>query len=105
MKNLRVGVIGVGGIARTHMPGWKQSPHTEVVASSDINAEALEKWGKNHGISKLYQDYSYGGFTSIVSTLFFSISFNSTETSIEYCLRILGRIRSILSCYSEQCIL
>ena len=56
MKNLRVGVIGVGGIARTHMPGWKQSPHTEVVASSDINAEALEKWGKNHGISKLYQD-------------------------------------------------
>ena len=56
MKNLRVGVIGVGGIARSHMPGWKQSPHTEVVASSDINAEALEKWGKNHGISKLYQD-------------------------------------------------
>ena len=56
MKNLRVGVIGVGGIARTHMPGWKQSPHTEVVAASDINAEALAKWGKDHGISKLYQD-------------------------------------------------
>ena len=40
MKNLRVGVIGVGGIARTHMPGWKQSQHTEVVAASDINANA-----------------------------------------------------------------
>ena len=56
MKNLRVGVIGVGGIARTHMPGWKQSKHTEVVAASDINANALTKWGTDHSISKLYQD-------------------------------------------------
>jgi predicted dehydrogenase len=56
MKNLRVGVIGVGGIARTHIPGWKQSQHTEVVAASDINANALTKWGTDHSISKLYQD-------------------------------------------------
>ncbi len=56
MKDLRVGVIGVGGIARTHMPGWKQSPHTQVVASADIHSSTLEKWGKEHQVEKLYQD-------------------------------------------------
>ena len=56
MKDLRVGVIGVGGIARTHMPGWKQSPHTHVVASADIHHPTLEKWGKEHQVEKLYQD-------------------------------------------------
>lgn len=56
MNDLRVGVIGVGGIARTHMPGWKQSPYTQVVASADIHGPTLEKWGKDHEIPKLYQD-------------------------------------------------
>ncbi len=35
-KKLKVGVIGLGGIANTHMPGWKASTHAEVVAGSDI---------------------------------------------------------------------
>ena len=26
MKELKVGVVGVGGIARTHMPGWADPP-------------------------------------------------------------------------------
>ena len=38
MTKLKVGVIGVGGIAKTHMPGWDESPYTEVIASSDIVA-------------------------------------------------------------------
>ena len=25
-KSLKVGIIGVGGIARTHIPGWNASP-------------------------------------------------------------------------------
>ena len=56
MKDLRVGVIGVGGIARTHMPGWKQSNHTQVVASADIHHPTLKKWGKEYQVEKLYQD-------------------------------------------------
>jgi predicted dehydrogenase len=51
---LRVGVIGVGGIARVHMPGWKLSEHTEVVAGCDINEEVLKTWGKEHMIEKLF---------------------------------------------------
>ena len=55
-KTLRVGVIGVGGIARLHMPGWAASEHTEVVAGCDINEAALQKWGDEHNIAKLATD-------------------------------------------------
>jgi predicted dehydrogenase len=35
-KTYRVGVVGVGGIAKTHMPGWEGSGMAEVTACSDI---------------------------------------------------------------------
>lgn len=50
---LKVGVIGVGGIARTHMPGWAASPHAEVIAGSDISEAALQKWGADNSVQKL----------------------------------------------------
>jgi predicted dehydrogenase len=53
MAALKVGVIGVGGIATTHMPGWAASPHAEVIAGSDVVETALQKWGKEYGVSKL----------------------------------------------------
>jgi len=43
-KIYKVGIIGVGGIARTHMPGWNASGITEVVAACDIAPAALEKF-------------------------------------------------------------
>jgi len=55
-KTLKVGVIGVGGIARLHMPGWAASEHTEVIAGCDINEAALQKWGDEHNIAKLATD-------------------------------------------------
>ena len=54
--NLKVGVIGVGGIARTHMPGWQASQHAEVVAGSDVSEGALASWGAEHGVGKLCAD-------------------------------------------------
>ena len=53
---LKVGVIGVGGIAKTHMPGWAASEIAEVVAGSDVAAPALATWGAMHGVSKLASD-------------------------------------------------
>jgi len=53
---LKVGVIGVGGIARTHMPGWEASPHAEVVAGSDISEAALQAWGSQWGVTRLVTD-------------------------------------------------
>ncbi|MEZ4866041.1 MAG: Gfo/Idh/MocA family oxidoreductase [Caldilineaceae bacterium] len=52
-KTLKVGVIGVGGIAKTHMPGWAASELAEVVAGSDVVESALQSWGAQHGVSKL----------------------------------------------------
>ena len=52
-KTLKVGVVGVGGIARTHMPGWAQSELAEVVAGTDVFEEPLKKWGEENGVSKL----------------------------------------------------
>ncbi|MAS35791.1 MAG: oxidoreductase [Anaerolineaceae bacterium] len=51
---LKVGIIGVGGIVRAHMPGWAASDLAEVVAGSDINEATLQKWGRDHGVQKLY---------------------------------------------------
>ena len=56
MSTLKVGVIGVGGIARTHMPGWAASPHTEVVAGADLSQDALSKWGSDWNVSRLETD-------------------------------------------------
>ena len=53
MSTLKVGLVGVGGISRTHMPGWAASEEAEVVAGSDISGEALEQWGALHNISRL----------------------------------------------------
>ncbi len=55
-KTLKVAVIGVGGIARIHMPGWEASEQAEVVAGCDVNEAILETWGKTHGIEKLTTD-------------------------------------------------
>lgn len=55
-KTLKVAVIGVGGIAKTHMPGWEASEQAEVVAGSDVSAQALEAWGQTHGVSRLAAD-------------------------------------------------
>ena len=55
-NTLKVGVVGVGGISKAHMPGWVASELAEVVAGSDIVAPALEQWGALHGVSKLAVD-------------------------------------------------
>ncbi|GIV78937.1 MAG: hypothetical protein KatS3mg050_3331 [Litorilinea sp.] len=52
-KTLKVGVIGVGGIAKTHMPGWAASEHAEVIAGSDVAPSVLEAWGQLHGVTRL----------------------------------------------------
>ncbi len=55
-SKLKVAIVGVGGIAGAHLPGWKESPDAELVAGCDVNSEALQKWGTEHGVEKLYTD-------------------------------------------------
>lgn len=55
-NTLKVGVIGVGGIAQTHFPGWNASEHAEMVAFADPVAPVLEQTAKEHGITTTYVD-------------------------------------------------
>ena len=50
---LKVGIIGVGGIARTHVPGWNASPHAELAAGCDIREDIVKHWGESNQIKKL----------------------------------------------------
>ena len=50
---LKVAMIGTGGIAKTHMPGWAASPHAEVVAACDVFEPAVTKFGADWKIDKL----------------------------------------------------
>ncbi len=52
-KILKVGIIGVGGISNTHLPGWKASPNAEIVAGCDLREDILPNWGQEHGVKKL----------------------------------------------------
>lgn len=55
-RKLGVGILGVGGISRAHMPGWAASEHAEVIAGSDISEENLANWGQEFGVTRLSTD-------------------------------------------------
>jgi predicted dehydrogenase len=52
-KRLKVGLIGLGGIANLHAGGWKASEHADLIAGCDINPGVFEHWQREHGIKKL----------------------------------------------------
>ena len=58
MSVLKVGIIGVGGIARTHIPGWEASTDAELVAGCDVREAELLRWGETQGIDRLTTDAS-----------------------------------------------
>ncbi len=58
-KKLRVGLIGAGGIAQSHMAGWEENQNAEVVAICDIKRKAREDTAERWGVAKnaLFDDY------------------------------------------------
>jgi len=55
-QKLGVGLIGLGGIAHTHGPGWQSSPHTELAAGSDVNPAVFGAWKDKHGLTRFYEN-------------------------------------------------
>ncbi|MBM3476074.1 MAG: Gfo/Idh/MocA family oxidoreductase [Armatimonadetes bacterium] len=55
-KTLKAGIIGVGGIANAHLPGWLESPLTEIHALADVEPGALKRQGEKLGVKLLYED-------------------------------------------------
>lgn len=56
-KKFKVGVIGLGGIANTHVPGWNSSPYTEIVAGSDINPAVFSTWREKYGVNRFSENF------------------------------------------------
>src|SRR4051794_38545737 len=56
-ERYRVAVIGCGGIARAHANAYAAMPECTIVAAADISQEALDGFGQQYGVSKLYTSY------------------------------------------------
>ena len=48
---LKVGIIGVGGISRSHIAAWENMEDAQLVAICDIRPEMMEKYPKKQTIS------------------------------------------------------
>ena len=57
-KKLRVGFIGAGGIAGTHMRYLNAMPDVELIAASDINEEGLKNRCAEYNIKQSFTDYN-----------------------------------------------
>lgn len=53
-KKLKVGIVGAGGIWKSHLPGWQASPDAELVAIADLIPENLKRAGEMTGAERLY---------------------------------------------------
>ncbi|MDC1517400.1 inositol 2-dehydrogenase [Cyclobacteriaceae bacterium] len=57
MKQIKIGIIGIGRMGQIHLDNLMQKfSEVEVVAISDINEEAIQ-WAEKYTISKFYSDY------------------------------------------------
>lgn len=57
MNNVRIGMIGLGHIARSHLANYAEIPGVEIVAAADINPATLEDVCDRFGIDNRYTDF------------------------------------------------
>lgn len=55
-KKIKIGMIGTGNIAVTHMEAYRKNPDVELYALCDINPERLKQMGEKYGITRLFTD-------------------------------------------------
>ena len=57
-RKLRIGIIGTGGIANSHIDSYKKQPDVEVVAGADLVPGKAEKFFEAHEVeAKAFTDY------------------------------------------------
>ena len=57
-KTYRVGVVGCGGMGRSHTGAWTDHPAAEVVAAADINETQLQNLAEQFSIPEVFTDYN-----------------------------------------------
>ena len=56
MKKLRIGLVGAGNIANTHLDSYAKNPNAQVVAICDINEDRLNETADKYGIEKRFSN-------------------------------------------------
>ena len=56
-QRLRVAIVGCGGISTAHMEALAQIPTVTVVAAADVDAQRLQRFCEQWGVSAGYTDY------------------------------------------------
>ncbi|UCF97383.1 MAG: Gfo/Idh/MocA family oxidoreductase [Spirochaetaceae bacterium] len=57
IDNARVGIVGLGLVAYSHLKGYRSHPSAEVAAVCDLNDVRADRFAKENGIPKVYTSY------------------------------------------------
>jgi predicted dehydrogenase len=57
LEKIRVGIIGVGLIGKTHLDNYAEIPGVEVVAAADVNEVELKNVAEKYKIPHIYTDF------------------------------------------------
>lgn len=57
MEKLKVGIVGITGIAGIHIPAWLENDQVKLVALCDIDKKELEKQARELAIDNTFTDY------------------------------------------------
>ena len=53
-KKIKIGIVGVGNIAETHLAAYLKNPDVEIYSFCDINEENLKEKAEKYGITRTY---------------------------------------------------
>ena len=56
MSKIKIGIVGVGSIAESHIASYLKNPDVELYAFCDINEKRLAKMSEKYGITRLFTD-------------------------------------------------
>ncbi|MBS4195993.1 Gfo/Idh/MocA family protein [Lederbergia citri] len=57
MRKIRIGVIGVGQIGKSHLSNYASIPDAEIVAVCDVNEQEARRVAEQYNIPSVYTDY------------------------------------------------
>ena len=55
-EKIKIGIIGTGSIAVSHIEAYRKNPDVELYAFCDINPERLAQMGEKYGITRLFTE-------------------------------------------------
>ena len=56
-RQVKVGMVGLGLVASSHLKGFESHPRAEVIAVCDLDRGRVERFAETHGIPEVYTSY------------------------------------------------